>query len=283
MEQSLPEPATELVTEAPTEAETEAETEAPAEETQPETVAYVEVVEEGMVPVYADAVKEGTYDVTVDSSSSMFKITACKLTVADGAMTAEMTMSGSGYAYLFMGTAEQADAAAESDRIPADESGEAVTFTVPVEALDMGIDCAAYSKRKEIWYDRTILFRADSLPTDALGIVNDPQAFGIVDGEYMTDVALSGGSGKASVQSPAKITVKDGKATAEIIWSSNKYDYMIVDGERYEPVSVEEHSVFEIPVLWFDRPISVSADTTAMSEPHLIDYTLCFSADVVKQ
>ena len=213
----------------------------------------------------------------------MFKITACKLTVADGAMTAEMTMSGSGYAYLFMGTAEQADAAAESDRIPADESGEAVTFTVPVEALDMGIDCAAYSKRKEIWYDRTILFRADSLPTDAFTIVNDPQAFGIEDGEYMTDVALSGGSGKASVQSPAKITVKDGKATAEIIWSSNKYDYMIVDGERYEPVSVEEHSVFEIPVLWFDRPISVSADTTAMSEPHLIDYTLCFSADVVKQ
>ena len=41
------------------------------------------------------------------------------------------------------------------------------TFTVPVEALDSGIACAAFSKKKEIWYDRTLVFRADSLPMDA--------------------------------------------------------------------------------------------------------------------
>ena len=274
-------PETEAETEAP--AETEAATEAPAEATQPETVPYVEVVEEGMVPVTADALQDGSYDVTVSSSSSMFKITACTLTVADGAMNAEMTMSGTGYLYLFMGTGEEAAAADQSAWIPADETGVAVTFTVPVEALDKGIACAAYSKRKELWYDRTILFRADSLPLDAFQEVSDAASLELADGEYTAEVTLEGGSGKASVQSPAKITVKDGKATAEIIWSSNKYDYMVVDGERYEPVSMEEHSIFEIPVAAFDKPLAVSADTTAMSEPHLIDYTLCFASESLTQ
>lgn len=274
--------AAETVAETETEVETEPETEAAPEETQPETVPYIEVVEEGMVPVTADALHDGEYPVTVSSSSSMFNIESCVLTVKDGAMTAEMTMSGSGYLYLFLGTGEEA-AKEQSEWIPAEEKDGVNVFTVPVEALDKGIACAAYSKRKELWYDRTILFRADSLPAAAFTAVNDAAAFGIEDGEYTTAVTLSGGSGKASVQSPAKITVKDGKVTAEIIWSSNKYDYMIVDGERYDPVSMEEHSVFEIPVAVFDRPISVSADTIAMSEPHLIDYTLCFDSAVVKQ
>ncbi|MFR5730692.1 MAG: hypothetical protein ACLUD2_00815 [Clostridium sp.] len=41
-------------------------------------------------------------------------------------------------------------------------------FTVPVEALDKELDCAAFSKKKEKWYDRVLVFRADSLPADAL-------------------------------------------------------------------------------------------------------------------
>ena len=283
--ESMTEAATEAApeTEAETEAPTEPETDAPAEETQPETVPYIEVVEEGMVPVTADALQDGSYDVTVSSSSSMFKITACTLTVADGAMTAEMTMSGSGYLYLYMGTGEEAAAADESSYIPAAEQGEAVTFTVPVEALDKGIACAAYSKRKELWYDRTILFRADSLPLDAFKEVSDAASLGLADGEYTAEVTLEGGSGRASVQSPAKITVKDGKATAEIIWSSNKYDYMVVNGEHIDPISMEEFSIFEIPVAAFDKPLAVSADTTAMSEPHEIEYTLCFSSASLTQ
>ena len=270
-------------TEAAAESETEAVTEAEAEATQPETVPYIEVVEEGMVPVTADALQDGTYDVTVSSSSSMFKIESCVLTVADDAMTAELTMSGTGYGYLYMGKGDAAAAAAESDWIPAVEKGEAVTFTVPVEALDQGIDCAAYSKRKELWYDRTILFRADSLPLEAFREVSDAASLDLSDGEYTAEVTLEGGSGKASVQSPAKITVKDGKVTAEIIWSSNKYDYMVVTGDQIDPVSMEEHSVFEIPVAAFDRPLPVSADTIAMSEPHLIDYTLCFDSASLTQ
>lgn len=276
-------PETEAVTEAETEPETEAPTEAAAEETQPETVPYIEVVEEGMVPVTGDALHDGEYPVTVSSSSSMFNIEHCTLTVKDGVMTAEMTMGGSGYAYLYMGTGEEAAKADESSWIPAEEKDGVCVFTVPVEALDKGIACAAYSKRKELWYDRTILFRADSVPFEALKEQNDAAALELADGSYTVEVTLEGGSGKASVQSPANITVEDGKVTAEIIWSSNKYDYMIVDGQRYDPVSMEEHSIFEIPVLAFDYKMPVSADTTAMSEPHEIEYTLYFDSASLTQ
>ena len=73
-----------------------------------ETVAPEEVVEDWMVPITGDQVKDGEYDVEVKSSSSMFKITDCKLTVKDGEMTAVLTMSGTGYSQLFMGTGEEA-------------------------------------------------------------------------------------------------------------------------------------------------------------------------------
>lgn len=253
--------------------------------TEKETAPQLEVGYEGMKPLTSDSVKEGVYDINVDSSSSMFKITSCNLKVSDSKMTAEMTMSGTGYEYLYMGTAEDAEKADEGNYIPAVLSGEVVSFTVPVEALDEEIDCAAFSKRKKTWYDRKLVFRADSLPIDAFseGTLTSIDSLSLEDGKYNVKVELDGGSGKASVQSPAKLTVKDGKAIAEIIWSSNKYDYMIVEGEKILPVSTEEFSVFEIPVSTFDYRMPVSANTTAMSTPHEIEYTLFFdSASISK-
>ncbi len=269
---------TEIVT--TTEVETTAEV-----TTEQVTAPQQEVGYDGMKALSADSVKEGEYDINVDSSSSMFKVTACKLTVKDGKMTAKMTMSGSGYEYLFMGTGEEAEKADEADYIPAEESGDVVEFTVPVEALDKEIDCAAFSKRKEQWYDRKLVFRADSLPVEALGdgAITTLESLSLADGEYKVDVKLDGGSGKASVQSPAKLTVKDGKASAEIIWSSNKYDYMIVGEEKILPTTTEEFSVFDIPVSGFDYKMAVKADTTAMSTPHEIEYTLFFDSESIKK
>ena len=199
----------------------------------------VDVVEEGMVPVHADEIENGVYPITVDSSSSMFKITDCTLAVSDDSMSAVMTMSGTGYLYLFMGTGKEA-----------------------------------------VSYDRTLLFRADSLPQEALksSSFTDPADLNLADGTYTAEVTLEGGSGKASVTSPAKIMVKDGKVTAEIIWSSSNYDFMEVNGERFDPVNADGNSTFEIPVTGFDYKMPVSADTTAMSTPHLIDYTLIFDS-----
>ena len=245
----------------------------------------VDVVEEGMVPVSGSSLRDGTYEITADSSSSMFHIVRCELTVAEGEMTARMTMSGTGYLYVFMGTAEEAAGADASVYIPFEENSDGThSFTVPVEALDMGIPCAAFSKNKELWYDRTLLFRADSLPMDAFadGVITTPESLGLSDGTYPVEVTLEGGSGRASVTSPAVLTVSEGVFTAELVWSSGNYDYMKVGDVQYLPVSTEGNSVFEIPVTGFDYKMPVIADTTAMSQPYEIEYTLYFRSDSIE-
>ena len=232
-------------------------------------------------PITGDSIQDGEYEITVDSSSSMFQITACTLKVENGAMTATMTMGGTGYLYLYMGTGEDAAGANQEDYISFVEldSGEH-TFTVPVSALNAPIDCAAFSKKKEQWYDRTLVFRADQLPAEALGegVLTTAESLDLEDGSYTVEVSLEGGSGKASVQSPCPLTVENGAVTATLIWSSSNYDYMVVDGEQYEPVTMEGGSTFEVPVTVFDYPVPVAADTTAMSTPHEIDYTLTFDS-----
>ena len=63
-----------------------------------------------------------------------------------------------------------------------------------------------------------------------------------------------------------------------MIWSSDKYDYMLVDGERYLPSIKDGHATFLIPVKSIREPLQVIADTTAMSTPHEIEYTITFDA-----
>ena len=69
-----------------------------------EMAAPEELNTDGLTPVTVDQLKDGEYEIEVDSSSSMFKITACTLTVDDGQMTARMTMGGTGYLRVYMGT-----------------------------------------------------------------------------------------------------------------------------------------------------------------------------------
>ncbi len=243
-----------------------------------------EVVEEGMAPVYPSELKDGTYEVEMKSSSSMFKVDRCELKVENGTMQAVLYMTSQSYLYLYAGTAQEAAKADEADYIPREDAGDGMgSFTLPVEALDTGVSCAAFSKKKEKWYDRTLLFRADSLPQEAFLEARGTSASNLVldDGEYTVDVTLSGGSGRASVESPAKLTVSGGEFTATILWSSSNYDYMLVDGVQYDPVNTEGNSAFEIPVLTFDTPVAVQADTTAMSQPYLIDYTLTFDSSSI--
>lgn len=107
-------------------------------------------------------------------------------------------------------------------------------------------------------------------------------AGGLADGRYAVDVVLSGGSGKASVESPTLLEVKDGKYFAQITWSSSNYDYMIVEGETYYNENADGgNSMFQIPVLAFDEEMPVIADTVAMGAPHEIQYTLHFYSDSV--
>lgn len=101
------------------------------------------------------------------------------------------------------------------------------------------------------------------------------------DGSYTVEVTLSGGSGRATVESPAKVTIDGDVATATIVWSSPFYEYMIVDDVRYEPIREDGNATFEIPIV-FDEDMAVSASTIAMSEPHLVDYTLHFDRSTLK-
>ena len=240
-----------------------------------------DVVEEGMTPLYASSLLEGVYPVTVDCSSSMFRIADCLLTVQGGAISARLTMGGKSYGWVYPGTAQEAASADHADHIPAqfDENG-ATVFEIPVQGLDMGIPCAAFSLNKELWYDRTLVFRSDSLPLSAFadGVLVTPASLQLADGVYSVEVSLTGGSGKARVESPAHLTVSDGVCTAEIVWGSKNYDYMKVEGVQYFPINTEGNSAFEIPVTVFDRPMAVIADTVAMSQPHEISYSLLFDS-----
>lgn len=105
------------------------------------------------------------------------------------------------------------------------------------------------------------------------------------DGAYTAAVTLEGGTGRAKVESPAALRCEDGRFWATIVWSSSNFDYMKVDGEKYELISEPGgNSTFEIPVAAFDQKLDVIADTVAMSEPHEVEYTLLFdSATLQKQ
>ena len=97
----------------------------------------------------------------------MFRVIGCELTVKNGKMKAVLTLSGTGYGYLYVGTKEQAAAADKSSWIPFQtkmtENGEKYTYEIPVESLDKKIAVAAYSIKNKIWYDRMLTFKSDTL------------------------------------------------------------------------------------------------------------------------
>ena len=91
------------------------------------------------------------------------------------------------------------------------------------------------------------------------------------------DLTMTGGSGKATIQSPTLLTLNDGIAYATITWSSSNYDYMIVDGQKYLNESEEDaNSRFTIPIADLTQDVPVIADTLAMGTPHEVQYVLTF-------
>ncbi len=227
-------------------------------------------------PIYGNQIKDGTYSIEVSSSSSMFRIIDAQLTVKDGEMSAVLTLSGTGYEKLYMGTEEEALADTEDKYIYFVENSQGkYTYEVPVEALNQNINCAAWSIRKEKWYDRVLVFSSTMISDDVITESSVP------DGIYTAEVTLAGGSGRTSIESPANITITDGTMTATIIWGSPSYEYMLIDEVYYYPVNTTGNSTFEIPVS-MDKDIEVTAQTVAMSAPHDIDYTLRFDSATLK-
>ncbi len=231
----------------------------------------------------ARALEDGTYTAEFDTDSSMFHVNEASdgkgtLTVEDGQMTLHISLQSKKIVNLYVGMAADApDHEADwlqptTDTVTYSDgtSEEVYGFDVPVEALDTDFQLAILGTKGK-WYDHTVSVR--NVEAQAAEAVETP-----ADGSYACEVTLEGGSGRATVDSPAALTVADGKMTATIVWSSPNYDYMIVDGEKYLPTNTEGNSTFEIPVSALGTPLSVVADTVAMSTPHEIEYTLTFSA-----
>ena len=101
-------------------------------------------------------------------------------------------------------------------------------------------------------------------------------------GTYKVAVTLEGGSGRATIESPATVKVDQTGMTATIVWSSSNYDLMVVDGTEYRPTSTTNNATFDIPVASLDTPLAVEAETTAMGTPHLIEYTITFDSSSAK-
>ena len=217
---------------------------------------------------------DGVYTAEFQTDSSMFHVSeACEgkgtLTVENGEMTEDAAKEG---ADLLVPTE---DTVTYSDGLTEEVYG----FDVPVPAIDQEFDLALIGTKGK-WYDHKVTV-SDPQP------VSDEQtqagaADGLEDGSYTVELTFEGGSGKAQILSPATINVADGNVTATVQWSSENYDYMIVGGEKYLPLSTEGGSVFEIPVLAFDEPMDVIGDTVAMSKPHEIEYKITFLSDTIK-
>ena len=245
--------------------------------------AVSEAASESAAASSARALEDGTYTAEFDTDSSMFHVNEASdgngtLTVEDGQMTLHISLQSKKIVNLYVGMAADApDHEADwlqptTDTVTYSDgtSEEVYGFDVPVEALDTDFQLAILGTKGK-WYDHTVSVR--NVEAQAAEAVETP-----ADGSYTCEVTLEGGSGRATVDSPAALTVADGKMTATIVWSSPNYDYMIVDGEKYLPTNTEGNSTFEIPVSALGVPLSVVADTVAMSTPHEIEYTLTFSA-----
>lgn len=239
----------------------------------------------GLLPLLAKDIEEGSYEIETASSSSMFKIEKTVLYVKDNAMTADITLSGKGYSNVTMLSAADSEGltSLEGTTAAVGKDGKYV-FTLPVQSLNTELVCSAFSKKKQKWYERRVVFYSEKIPAENLFVTPYVmQKCGLKDGSYTISVKLAGGSGKASVKSPASMRVKDGIPLARIEWSSPNYDYMILNGEKILPLANEQNSVFELPVLVFDKAMSVFADTTAMSTPHEILYQLEFSLETAQR
>lgn len=275
-----------------------------AEETEETAVeaAQSEAAEEDADDASKDSVLEdGVYSAEFNTDNSMFHVNEANegrgtLTVKDGEMTIHVSLVSKSIVNLFAGTAEDAQKeGAElleptTDKVTYSDgwTEEVYGFDIPVPALDEEFDVALIGKKGK-WYDHKVSV-TDPQPQEETkegeGSASEgatAEDLNLEDGSYTIGVTLDGGSGKATVETPAALEIKDQKATAVIVWSSPNYDYMVVDGEKYEPTNKDGNSTFEIPVLGFDYPMPVTADTVAMSTPHEIDYTLTFDSTTLEK
>lgn len=237
---------------------------------------------------------DGVYTAEFSTDSSMFHVSeACDgkgtLTVKDGVMTIHISLGSKKILNLYPGLAEDAvkdgavllqpttDTVTYSDGMTEEVYG----FDVPVPVIGEEFDLALIGTKGK-WYDHKVKV-SDPVAEDSREAANGSfDMSALADGSYTIELTMEGGSGRASIQSPAQLAIADGAATATLEWSSPNYDYMLVNGEKCLPVNTEGNSVFEVPVEALDAPLTMIGDTVAMSTPHEVEYTVTFHSETLK-
>ena len=237
---------------------------------------------------------DGVYTAEFSTDSSMFHVSeACDgkgtLTVKDGVMTIHISLGSKKILNLYPGLAEDAakdgavllepttDTVTYSDGMTEEVYG----FDVPVPVIGEEFNLALIGTKGK-WYDHKVKV-SDPVAEDSREAANGSYDMStLTDGSYTIELTMEGGSGRASIQSPAQLAIADGAATATLEWSSPNYDYMLVNGEKYLPVNTEGNSVFEVPVEALDAPLTMIGDTVAMSTPHEVEYTVTFHSDTLQ-
>ena len=259
----------------------------PTETTEAENISIETAQDKAQLP-------DGVYTAEFSTDSSMFHVSeACDgkgtLTVKDGVMTIHISLGSKKILNLYPGLAEDAakdgavllepttDTVTYSDGMTEEVYG----FDVPVPAIGEEFDLALIGTKGK-WYDHKVKV-SDPVAEDSREAANGSFAMStLADGSYTIELTMEGGSGRASIQSPAQLAVADGAATATLEWSSPNYDYMLVNGEKYLPVNTEGNSVFEVPVEALDVPLTMIGDTVAMSTPHEVEYTVTFHSETLE-
>ena len=257
---------------------------------------------------------DGIYKVNnVVSSSAMFRVVGCTLTVKNGKMSAVLTLSGTGYDYLYLGT--KAD---KSLWVPFKEDNNGkYTYTVPLESLDKEIAVAAFSHNRQSWYGRTLVFHSDSLekigdisnegnggtnggsttPSGSNnGFILKPND-GKAENESKYEADTSGATSKVNsstvladgVYTPDrftwsggtgkvkiycnKITIQNGQVYATLVFDSDHYQYVKANGNTYYTSKGGGTATVTIPIA-LNQNNKILGMTDKMSVAHEIEYTI---------
>lgn len=142
---------------------------------------YAQIQVKEKAPVILE---NGTYLVKVINNNKMFNVinNSCVLKVENGKMTAEISLHGKGYDYMYAGTKEEAEAAGEAawahyyEKEIAVDNGDKVemgpwyTYSLAVSALDQEIAFSSHNTRDGKWFDRKLTFL-----TEGIQKINTPQ------------------------------------------------------------------------------------------------------------
>ena len=261
--------------------------------------------------------EDGEYVVPADTDNRMFYLVQdeagnknVKLKVENGVMKVTFALTGTGYDYLRLGTAEEAVAADSSEYISYEEIDGKYTYTLEIPELDNELTLAAHAVKSGNWYEHKLIVYSseerkneiekekeeqaqetdketeqepekqpekepekETADNPSSGTVGIDSSTSLQDGTYSCDTfGWSGGTGRLAYIKCNKITVKGGQAYAEIEFSSTIYDKVKASGNTYEK-NGSGNSRFIIPVE-MNVNNTISGRTSAMSSPHWVTYTI---------